>query len=101
MEFGRRANQSNIVAVFISQQRTQAAVFDVAVQRASERGGHSPRVPAEAEDIASFVNGAPTAVCVAVGGQLAPSQFALSVQLLLRGEERRRHERNRVAEDSA
>jgi hypothetical protein len=38
---------------------------------------------------------------MAVGDRLAPSQFAVSVQPLLRGGAHRRHDRNRVAEDSA
>jgi hypothetical protein len=96
MAFGRSANQSNIVAVFMLQQRTSMSLCNV-----HPRVGPVAACLAEAEDIASYVNCAPTAVCVAVEGQLAPSQFAISVQPLLHGGARRRHDRNRVAEDLA
>ena len=52
MRFGRSANKSNIVAVFMLQQRPRRPTFDVALQRGWPQMAKGPPVPADAEQAA-------------------------------------------------
>jgi hypothetical protein len=75
MRFGRSAKKSNIVAVFMLQQRTRMAIRDVAVQLALSLA-HVAALAGKEDDIACRGEFGPAAICVAPGRQPSFQLFA-------------------------
>jgi hypothetical protein len=100
MPFGRSAIESNVVAVFMLQQRTRKRL-SMSLCNVRDYSPRVPPVPAEGETSHVAVDCGPGALSVARGCQLAPSRPAVSFGPLLHGETLRGHDRNPVPQDSA
>src|ERR1700688_2622182 len=95
MRFGRSAIESNDIALFMLQQRTQSSFCDVALQRVLSMYPMWQRLLAEGKDIACCSERGPTAISVARGRRSAPVRLDVSFGPLLHGQALCRHERNR------